>query len=1015
MKLSRVSIDRPKSTVILFLSIVLFGAIAFFRGKMDLFPEIEYPAITVITTLENKTPQEMRNLVTVPLEEMLSTLSGLRNVESVSRYGESVITLYFDWGRKMDDIYMETREKLDFAKTVLPQGTSRPVAMQFDPNHEAVVTLAMKSSSNDTRVMDRGFARRTILPLLEKIDGVAFVEMVGGFEKEVCVQVKLERLYANQIGIDDLLKTIQENSIEYPVGSVEEGNREYTVRVEGRLDQALRLQDLVVGRNEEGTPIYLREVADISEEDKERTVQFRKDGAESLALRLYKEGDANIVQTAREIRARLPEIEKKLGSTIRFEVLNDASKYIENSVSDIVSSALIGMVLAFIVLLLFLEEWLTAAIVALAIPVSILMTLFGMYLMNISLNLISLTGLSIGIGMMVDSNIVVIENIKKRKAMGLAGGLAAAVDEVFVPNLTSILTNVAVFLPIVFVQGIASAVFRELAIVVTFSLLGSLFTSLSLTPALYSLFYERLGHSRIPERWSLMRFYPSLESAYVKMLKPLLADTGKPLMVLGVLTVISAGLFFGLKKEVMPPLKSSAMTVTFRFDPNQSMEETSRRLRAAEAFLSNTSTVLRYSLTVGNDSPLELYSHSRKDNLATLKLQLKPGVNVEKAKRKIKRALLLLYPEGSGIGFPEEKSAFSSLLESKNRILLLGTPHQLLRDIAVVMDQRLERAGVSNHTLMLEEVETIGIEFDRPLLNQMGVSTRLVGDTAELAMNGKIATRLLTSESQEEDVRIRVNRIDLTNREGLERLLFKLSGGELVPLSDLATVKSERTLQEIKRYNRQDMVSIEFDAPPEKMNALTRSLKSVPLPKGVRRVLSWDTEDTKNTMMGLSLAFFLSAVVIYVIVAFQFESAAKPLLIMATIPLVFIGVTPVLFLTGNTVNIISLLGMILLAGIVVNNGIMLIDFYENARKKNPFPEQLKTIVLEGSVRRLRPIVMSALVTIIAFLPLIVFPGEGMEFQRILSITIGSGFLFSTAITLLMVPVLYYRIYGGKKR
>ncbi len=1009
MNISKIVVKHPKGTVILFLSIIIFGSVSLPFINKDLFPKIDYPVITIVTSLENKSPQEIRNLVTVPMEEILSSTSGLRNIRSVSRYGESIITLYFDWGINLDLTYMETREKLDFAKSILPQGTSRPIALRFDPNSDPIMTIGIDILNKDLEGDERNYIRKNISPLFERIDGVAFAEIVGGNEKEIRVDVSLDKLYANNLSIDEVVKALEENNIEYPVGEIEESKTSFTVNIEGKINNYNQLGNFVVGRNENGVPIYLQSIADIHPDNKEKKIVFRLNGKEGAALNIYKEGDANIVRTADNIAEKLPFIRDKTKNDISYKIILDNSSYVKNSINDIVSSAIIGVILTFFVLYIFLEDFIASFIVGIAIPITIIMTIFFMYLMNISINLISLTGLSIGIGSMVDANIVIIENIKRYMAKENDDQtLIHAAGEVSAPVISSILTNIAVFLPIVFVQGIASSIFRELSLVVTFSHLSTLLTSIMLTPALYKLLENRKIRAIFKSKVHFAHIIERFKNSYLKILDKTLDHIQTLIVVLSMLLVISITALMSNKKEVLPMLSQNSFNINMKFPPNYSIDRTEESTGEIERIITANRKADYYYSIIGDYSALSSFSQAKKNNVSSLKVFLKKGANthdeINNAKIRIGR-----FFNNTEIGIEENQTAFSRLFPSENEVYITGTPLDYIQKIGRYVTDIISRQGVSNISMSADEEQTIGLVFDRTALNNSGLSTKTVADIAGICIDGKVATKIETPDNSEMDVRVKLGDNIFSEQENLFKILLKPPHGQNVLLSTIATLTNETKTTEISRYNQQEMVSIRFSDPGTDLKKIQDNIKSLQLSKNAAISYSWDTPEIKKSIGSLMLVLLLSIVVIFVIIAFQFESISKSLLIMVTIPLIFIGLSPVLVLFGVTINVISLVGIILLVGIVVDNAIVMVDFYERYKKPSMTALEIRNLVLQGSGVRFRPIIMTSLATIIALLPLMFFPGEGMEFQRILSITIAGGFFFATSITLFFLPSLYYMI------
>jgi HAE1 family hydrophobic/amphiphilic exporter-1 len=977
---------------------------------MDQFPKIDYPAITVITSLENKSPLEIRNLVTIPMEEILASTHGLRNMKSISKHGESVIVLYFDWGVSMDQVYMDTREKLDFAKSIMPQGTSRPVALKYDPNSDPIMTIGLTIKNKNIISNSFQFLKKNLKPLLERIEGVSYLDIIGGEETQIKVLVELNKLFANKISIDQVVKALEENNIEYPVGYVEENDKEFSVNIQGKFKDIYDLGEVVVGRNEQGIPILLKTIASISSEKKDKNAVFYLNSKAGISLNIYKEGDANVVKTVDKISEALPGIMNKFTNDINYLILQDNSVYIKNSIQNIFSSIIIGMVLAFIVIYLFLKEMYSSLIVGLAIPISIIITIFFMFLFNIDLNLISLTGLSIGIGMLVDSNIVVIENIHNHgKSFQKGSSIIHAVQEITSPVISSILTNIAVFLPIVFVQGIASSIFKELALVVTFSMLSSLFSSLSITPALYELLQKRILKHYVHKE-NKEKFLEGLKTAYIAILKKVIDHPIPIFIILFLLFVVTIASVFFTKKEILPKLTQNNFSIDIKYPENYSIEKTEQQVSIINRLLTQYSSVKYSFSTIGNPGLLSSGSKEKVNNQAVVKVFLQNNYNPESELQKIKESVLTQIPAGE-ITFVENQNAFTRLFPSYNEVYLSGSSIDYIKNIADSIRKLLYKKGIKSINWSIEERETLNFNFDRVAINNMGLTLKRIAEIAEVSLNGKIATKLTGKDDYDTEVNVMLDKNILTSPESLYRILISTPYDENIPLSVFAHLTNRMENKEIYRYNQQEMVSLSIMDDSPDLGMIQSVINNLQLPNTVTVNFSWDTPEIRKSIDSLLIALILSVIIIFVIVSFQFESMGKSIIIMLSIPLVFIGVFPIFLITRTSINVISMIGLIVLGGIVVNNAIVLVDYFE--QRKNEIYD-LKQLILEGCSQRLRPILMTSLTTIISLIPLILFPGEGLEFQRILALTIISGFIVSSSITLFLIPLIYYNVEKGKR-
>ena len=1041
---------KRRVTIVMFMvAIVLFGMVSLSRLKLNLLPDISYPTVTVRTELTGAAPVEVENLLTKPIEEAVGVVRNVRLVRSVSRSGQSDVTIEFLWGTDMDIAGVDVREKLDVL--FLPLEAERPLLLRFDPSSEPIVRLGLlfkedvgaEDESSEARLKSlRRLAEDRIKTDLEAEEGTAAVKVSGGLEDEIQIRVDQQKLSQLGLSIDQIANRIRAENINLSGGRLEEGNQRFLVRTLNEFQSVDEFRDAIVAYVAD-RPVYLRDVATVTRSYKEREAITRVKGRESVELAVYKEGDANTVQVAQRIDQRIERIRESLPDDIELVKIYDQATFISSAVNNVRTAAILGGLIAILVLYGFLRDARATTIVGIAIPVSVIGTFLLMYTNNISLNIMSLGGIALAVGMLVDNSIVVLENIvrKKEQGQGIVEAAQNGTTEVAGAVVAATLTTIAVFFPMVFISGIAGQLFRDQALTVTFALVFSLIVALTLIPMLASLgaqsryddgsdgkpagrftrsvaFVVRLfgflffGIRKLfwallwPPTWVLQRFYSAIAAVYPAMLRWSLGHRW--------LVVAAATLIFGatmslvprLGTELIPQFSQGEFSVDLRLSPGAPLSETDRAIQATQrATVAIDAVALDYSVA-GTGNRLDANPVDAGDNTGTLSITLEPGSG-RQAENQTMDAMRTELSRLAGVQYEFSRPALLSF-SSPLQIEISGYD---LDGLARVSQTVIEAMSASNRfsdikTTVERGNPEIQIVFDQERVAKLGLAVRDIADRVVANVRGELATRY-TWRDKKIDVLVRSVDTRQSSIEEIRSLIVNPTSDRPVTLDAVADVSVSQGPAEIRRVAQERVAIITANIAYGDLGAAAveagNIVNSTPMPNGITAMVSGQSEEMQESFESMRFALVLAVFLVYLVMASQFESLIHPLVILFTIPLALVGAVLALFITGTTVNIVALIGVIMLAGIVVNNAIVLVDLINQLRAQG---KSQFDAILEGGVARLRPILMTSLTTALGLLPMAMGFGEGSEVRTPMAITVIGGLVVSTMLTLLVIPVVY---------
>ncbi len=1078
MNIIRLATERRVTVAMVTIALVLFGLIGLSRLKVNLLPDLSYPTLTVRTEYIGAAPSEIENLISEPLEEALGVVKNLRRIRSVSRTGQSDVILEFSWGTEMDAASLDVREKLELIQ--LPLDVKKPLLLRFDPSTEPILRLALAADSSGENAVAqselRRYAEEDLKKRLEPIEGVAAVKVSGGLEDEIQVEIDQDRLKALGLDVNTVIERLRAENVNISSGRLDEASQRYLVRTVNQFANLEEMgQMLVVVRA--GVPVKLHEIATVTQGHKERQAIIRNDGQEAVEIAIYKEGDANTVSVAEDVLADVERLRKEIPAGSTLGTVDDQSIFIKSSIREVVEAAVVGGLLSILVIFLFLGEGWATLVIALSLPVSIIATFFFMQQFGIGLNVMSLGGIALATGMVVDNAIVVLENTRRLRDLGY-GVIEAAVkgtSEVGMAITASTFTHIAVFLPLVFVEGIAGQLFSDQALTVTFAMLISLFVAVTLIPMLASLGAPGRTEMLPPEpvatsprhwlmsnrpRWTAMRIVLAPVWLLITAVRGLFWLTGKafywfavalrligrglaklagwaltpparltmhffdltlsaydralpwslrnPAIVLGVAMLSLVGSLLLVSKlgiELIPEFAQGRLQVDLKLPVGTPLDKTDQVIAQLQKRALTVDGIDHVFATAGTGARLDANPTEAGENVGKLLVSLKPHTprseepRIVGSLREVTDAL-----PGSEAKFSRPQ-LFS--FETPLEIQISGYDLEQLKSAsgAIANDMRDQTIFADVKNSQEQGAPEVRIYFDQEKISQLGLTTRQVADQVVRKVRGEVATRY-SLRDRKIDVLVRATERDRDSVDAVRRLIVNPGSVNPVPLDAVARIEVTEGPSEIRRIDQERVAVISASLRGDLGAAVKVAQQIVDrhvLPPGTVARVAGQSEDLDASFRSLAMALALAVFMVYLVMASQFESLLHPFLILFTIPLALVGAIVSLWLTGTTLSIIVFIGLIMLVGIVVSNAIVLIDRVNQLRSEGMEKRQALS---EGGRTRLRPIIMTTITTLFGFLPMAIGLGDGAELRQPLAITVIGGLIFSTLLTLLVIPVLY---------
>lgn len=1018
MNLPRFSVHRPIFATMVTLIVVIIGMVAVTRLPIDLLPEIELPSLTVASSYANASPEEMERLVTELVEEAVATVPGVDEVVSVSGEGVSNVTVRFTWGTDIDTATNDVRDRVDRILDDFPEEMERPQIRKFDPSRFPVILMGVSSPLDPIELTD--LLENQIAYRFERLPGVAEVSTWGGFTREIQINIDPEALTARNLTFDVIIERIRRANVNIPVGDIFEGNYELTLRIPGDIQELDQLRNMVIAQYD-GRPVRLREIAQVDDTHEKITRIIRINGVPGVRMAVRKQSDANTVEVAQAVLDEIEAVNREFPQLSVVPVINTAT-FIERSIDNVSRSILYGGGLAILILLIFLRNIRSTIVIALAIPISVIATFALIYFAGFTLNLMTLGGLALGVGMMVDNSIVVLENIFRHRDEFGEDNESAAVKggtEVSGAIIASTLTTLVIFLPLVFVRGTTGVLFSQLAIVIAFSLACSLLVALSLVPMLASRLVasreEMEARRKGPLRWladRAERLFQGVENSYKQLIGLILRARVITILVAGLLLYGSWQLVPMIGTEFMPPTDEGEVRVGLVMDIATRVDLVDEQIRYIEQVVNEhvpeiTSVVTSvgsssWRPTGGGEGDIQMSlvassqrERSNEEIAADLRKRLAGQIPGGEIRIRAPQGLRIL---NRVIGGDEGISVEIRGFEYETLDLLAAEVAERIEGIEGITDIRLGReAGAPQKMLRI----------DRERAADLGLSVEQVARTLEAAVSGRRAGDFREAGNQYR-ILVKIENAEQRSIEEILNLRVTNDRGEPIPLSSVVNVSDARGPVIIDRKDQQRITTVSANIAGRDLGSVAEEIldrvNGIPLPTGYAIALAGSYEEQQEAFFELLLSLILALVLVYMVMACLYESLRDPLVVMFSVPVAAIGVIVVLFLTDTTLNVQSFIGCIMLGGIVVNNAILIVDQAGQLRHLNGM--DVRSAVAEAGRRRLRPILMTTLTTMLGLTPLALGIGEGAEAQAPLARAVIGGLGVSTLVTLVLIPAVY---------
>jgi len=1087
-------VDRPVAVLMMVIASAVFGLVSFAQLPLDLMPELSYPTLTVRTAYPGAAPDEVESQVSRVIEEVVATADGLAQMESRSRAELSDVMLEFHWNTEMHRATQSVREALQ--SLWLPEGADRPLILRYDPSLDPILRIALsleEEGDEQDLFLLREHAEDRVRTALEGLEGVAAASVRGGLERIVLVELEEERLIARGLTLENVREALEGENVNVAGGAIYEGGTQYLLRVLGEINNLEDLQRLGILRPD-GQRIPISELGRVVDTHEEREIVAHLDGAEAVELEIYKEADANIVRTAARVKTWLASAElEEIG--VQARILDDQAEFIESSIDNLLSTVLLGGLLAICVLFLFLGEFRASAIIATAIPVSVICTFAPLYLGGVSLNIMSLGGLALGVGMLVDNAVVVLEAIHVYRERGFSRRDSAVLGtrEVAAAVTASTLTTVAVFLPIHFVEGVAGQLFGDLALSVVFSLIASLAVALVLVPMLAARGGEsrqaasilepmerflsvsrlrgakqwiRSGHQvrgflwlyviprflfyfvvdlwrllvLLPAVWLLVRVarlarsvllpgsamalrasrgfgdrFDDFSSRYPARLKRAMSSSG---VVLGSALVLLVSAFLGLKamgRELIPEVHQGRFTIEIAHSVGTPLDRNLALVEGMERIVLDHEQVAGVYGVAGAENTADARGDEG-PHTARLMVQLKPTTRLAVQEEAVLADLRAVFSEWEDVTANFRSPTLFSF-RTPIEVVVFGRDMEQLQELS---DQAMlalgELDGLKDLTTsLIPGFPEIRVRYDRVILERLGLSAGEVANSIRNRIQGVQATRLSRG-ARTDNLLVRLVEDDRSGYRELGRLNVNPAIQPAIPLDAVATIERATGPSEIRRVDQQKAVVLSANLVGFDLGGVAESiedrLSEMDWPEGSDFEVAGQSQEMQRSLSSLGFALALAVFLVYVIMASTFESLLHPLVILCALPLALVGIVGLLLALGWSLSVVVLIGFIVLAGVVVNNAIVLVDFINRLRADGLEREEA---ILKASGARLRPILITTATTVLGLLPLAFGFGEGAEIQQPLALTLIGGLASSTILTLVVIPVIYRSLTGLLER
>ncbi len=1015
MKLTNTAVRRGVTFTMIYLIAVGFGFFGLSQLKVDLYPELEFPMLAIITQYQGVGPEDIETVVTRTLEEAVATTENIKTVSSESSQGLSLIMLEFSWGTDMDQAEIDVRNNLEFVRDFLPDDVTDPLLFKFDISQSPIMYFTVNSDQVGLAEL-RYIAEHDVEPRMERISGVAAANTSGGLTRQIRVMVDPIRLRAHNLSIQQVTQALQMNNLQIPSGFVENDRLEFTVQTQGEYQSVDQIAETAV-MSMNGSVIRVKDVADVVDGFKEIRNEVWADGQPAVMIWVQKQSDANTVEVSRNVFNQLDGIQDELPGGVSLNLFWAQSEFIEMSMNNLGSTALQAILLAFMVLLFFLRNFRSSLIVAVSIPISMLLTFAVMMQVDLTLNVISMAGLALAVGLLVDNAIVVLESIYRKREEGESRVDSAnnGTSEVGMAITASTLTTISVFVPILFVPGLSGELFRDMGLTITLSLAVSLIVALTLVPLLSSRFLK------IRNLTASKRFFHRLGAGIEKRMNKLYDQYSKnlnwalhhrKLVLIGAFAafIISMAFLGTVGAEFLPQNDQGFIEMTVERSPGVSLEQMAGTMSELNEIVKDNVPERELVYTdFGQGEGIMALFGSNSSAEGSIQIRLPSVSKRDRDQFEIQDSLRHHFERIPDTDVKFSDGGFGAMFGAGDIVVqIYGYDLQVADALANELKAKIDKIEgvVFTETTLEEAAPELTIKLNRDRIADLGLNTSMVGTAVSQSILGATATRFRDG-GDEHDVYVQLDKEFRTSKEDLENLLIATPVGRQVPMRVIADIEYSKAPQTISREDQERHVDINIDVSGRELSKVTQDVKRVlndtPLPRDFRSAISGQAEEQAESFMYLGIALLVALFLTYMVMASQFESFVDPFIILFTVPLSTIGVALALVITNTPFSAMVFIGIIMLIGIVVNNGIVLVDYINQLRGRGL---ELLDAVQQGGRIRIRPVLMTAMTTILAMFPLSLGIGESGEAWAPMARAVMGGLLVSTILTLVVVPTFY---------
>jgi HAE1 family hydrophobic/amphiphilic exporter-1 len=1016
MSIYSASVKRPVTTILIFIGLIVMGLYSLIQLPVDLYPEMELPFVVVYTTYPGASAADIESNVTRPLENSLNSVNKLKEITSTSSDATSVIFMNFEYGTNLDEASNDIRSALSFTERLLPEDCERPTIIKFSTSFMPIIFYAItakESYAGLEKILDE-----KIVNPLNRIDGVGSVALSGVPGRKIYIDVDPRKMEAYHLTIEQIGNVLRAENINMPAGYIEMGKTDYPLRIQGEFPESDVVRNLVI-TNYNGNNVYLKDIAEVRDTIRESKLDTKINGEKGMSMYVQKQSGGNTVKVTSEVEKTLATLVKDLPPDVHIEKLFDSSTFIKGSISNLTETLMFAAIFVVLVVLFFLGRWRATFIVILTIPISLIVAFIYLFVTGASINIISLTSLSIAIGMVVDDAIVVLENITKHIERGSRPREASiyATNEVWLAVIVTTLTVVAVFFPLTFVTGLTGVLFKELGMIVTITIVTSVFAAITLTPTLSSLLLKWYPIRKNAPFWtydgSIRKALDWLDHYYEKTLRWALRHKTVVVILAFVIFIFSMSLFAVIKTEFFPQADESRISATIELQTGTRVDQTVATANRIDSLIkAKYPEVKIIATTSGSDDQGGFASIFNAGGTHTIRYNLSL-VPIEDRKKSVFDIVEELRADLSKmseiINFTLSTSDNMGSFGSNNvDVEVYGYDISKTNLVAEDLAERIKKiAGTKDvHISRAKSKPELQIIFDQNKMSANGLNTAMASAAVKNQVDGLVATKLRQF-GDEYDVVVRLKKDARSTLTEIENLGIMTPMGQVVRLGEIAKVKEYWSPPNIERKRKERIVRVTFTPYKRSLTDIQidvqREINKTIMPAGVMVQISGAIKEQMDAFKDIAMLILMSLILVYLIMASQFESLKMPFIIMFSIPFAFSGVAIALFISNTALSVISGIGAVMLIGIVVKNAIVLVDFINLMRERGY--ELYEAIAISGR-SRLRPVIMTSATTILGMFPLAISTGSGSELWSPMGVAVIGGLVFSTVVTLVLVPVVY---------